>query len=116
MSFLFSRNQQVPVHDRPSPMLESRESALRLAAGATMSSAWPHRASRRGDLPDVDFSRIVRLPRASFAGRLIEALGFLPPCLVLAPEEWRVDPGPLRQRAAPAGKAKVLTMKPDRAA
>lgn len=70
---------------------EARRAAWAFEPGAA-SPLEPHHRSRihRGQLPDVDFSQIVRAPRRSLLRRIAAALGFAAPDLRSEPEEWRV--------------------------
>ena len=82
MSFKYPRvpvGPNVPVseiqsgHIRPA---DSRRAAYAFAFGEHRPSADPpppQRASRRGDLADVDFSQAVRMPRRSIWSRLAAA-------------------------------------------
>lgn len=116
MSLLFFRNRRVPLFAPPDPMRESRDAAICFAFGGALPERESRRASRRGDLPDVDLSRIVRIERVSFWGRLTEALGLIAPRYALVPEEWRVGPGLMRPSGAPTGDREMKSAAPDRAA
>lgn len=55
----------------------ARRAALALGYGEVTPRAVhppPGRATRRGDLPDVDFSQAIRLPRRSLWNRILQAL------------------------------------------
>ena len=82
MSSIFSRGSKalyIPVseiHPGAIGPVESRRAAFAFALGEHRLSADPpppQRASRRGDLPDIDFSQAVRLPRRSIWSRILAA-------------------------------------------
>ena len=73
------RDQRVPPMDEsvvqpgPAGIADAKRIAWAFAIGARRPSADPSRASRRGDLPDVDFDQAVLVPRRPIWSRIAAA-------------------------------------------
>ena len=115
MSSFFSRGPKAPyipvsaIQPGAIGPAESRRAAFAFGFGEHRPSADPpppQRASRRGDLPDIDFSQAVRLPRRSIWSRIVAAFR-ANSSEAIASEEPMLDI-PHISHLAPADGAKVI--------